>query len=167
MASLLLGRGLTDSPDLPQNLPQHLGMARRVFGGSARKLPVPQCRALGCGRCEVANFRSSRFPRSGHSGGARHIGGSGCALWNPRDQAAHHRIADIAAIAISIGCEDDARRAMGVLFACWRIVVLVDLIALIAIPGDIPGMQTQQADCCVTADGLHPNFPPIISRVGQ
>jgi hypothetical protein len=27
---------------------------------------------------------------------------------------------------------------MGVLFACCRIVVLVDLIALIAIPGDIP-----------------------------
>jgi hypothetical protein len=64
--------------------------------------------------------------------------GSDCAMWNPRDQAARHRIADIVAIAISIRCEDDARRAMGVLFACCRIVVLVDLIALVAIPGDIP-----------------------------
>jgi hypothetical protein len=73
----------------------------------------------------------------------------------------------ICAIAISIRCEDDARCAMGVLFACCGILVLVDLIALIAIPVTSPGVQTQKAECCVTADGLHPNFPLIISRVGQ
>jgi hypothetical protein len=134
-------------------------MARRVFGGSARKLPVPQCRALGCGRWEVANFGSSRFPRSGHGGGARHIGGSGCAMWDPRDQAARHRIADIAAIAISIRCEDDARRAMGVLFACCRIVVLVVLIALIAIPGGIPWHADPESGMLRYSGWPAPQFP--------
>lgn len=43
----------------------------------------------------------------------------------------------ITAIAISITCEEDARRAMGVLFAGCGIVVMVNLIALIAVSGDI------------------------------
>jgi len=88
-------------------------------------------------------------------------------MWNPRDQAARHRIADIAAIAISIRYEDDARRAMGVLFACYRNRGSSRSDRADRDSRTSPGMQTQQADCCVTADGLHPNFPPIISRVGQ
>jgi hypothetical protein len=48
---------------------------------------------------------------------------------------------------------------MSVLFACCGIVVLVDLIALTAIPGGIPWRADPESGMLRYSGCLHPNFP--------